>query len=203
MSNELFLKNYQNIYESLQYFSINGNVLTLNYNGTYIMELNHINLINLNQNLFLLNPIEIYQIIYMLELLYKDEISNYEMNFASSYTNNYLNLNDTILSNNESNSNLAFKANIFAIPIYTAYDEAFNNKPAGTLIKNLLNTHVNKIESGEAKGQRLVRTNPNGSYFEEDNDFEYFKNAGFVSLIIIALGVVLTTSYIVLFILNN
>ena len=39
MNNEMFLKQYQNLYESLQYFSINENKLILNYEGTYTLPL--------------------------------------------------------------------------------------------------------------------------------------------------------------------
>ena len=89
MSNQDFLINYQNRYESLKYFTINNNTLILKDNGVFMQDISHTNLARLNPNLFLLSPVEIYQIIYMLELLYKNNLSEYEINFANTYINNY------------------------------------------------------------------------------------------------------------------
>ena len=201
MDNELFLQKYRDIYESLQAFSIQDNTLILNYNGVFMMNISHIKLSSLNTNLFLLSPTEIYQVLYMLELLYNDQVTNYEINFVTSYVNNYLNLNDSLLSNGENTKDLEQKTNILGIPIYTSYDEGFNDKPVSNLVKDLLNKHMNDLENGQSKGQRLVRINPN--VITEETDFDYLKNAGFTALALILLGVITTTAYIFYFVINH
>ena len=85
MNNEMFLKQYQNLYESLRYFSIKENVLILNHEGTYTLPLINVSLANINPNLFILKPNEIFHVIRALELLYKQELTENDMIFLKNY----------------------------------------------------------------------------------------------------------------------
>lgn len=204
MSNEVFLETYKNSFESLKYFSIKDNTLILNYNGVFMMGISHINLAMLNTNLFLLTPEEIYQTLYMIELLYRDNVSSYETNFATSYVNNYLALNDNVLSNTGDDTGLLeLRVSILGMPISLAYEDSFNNKPISTLIQNTLNNHTNDLESGKSKGPKLVRLNPNGTIYENENELEYLKSAGFTALFLIILGVLLTVGFVFFFVINH
>lgn len=202
MSNELYLQNLKNTYENLQAFSIKNNTLILSLDSTYTLPLVHLNLSNLNPNIFYLSPLEIYQILYMLELLYKTNLTNAEIDFITQYVKKYLLLNDTILDNSSDDT---LRVNALSIPIYTSYDPIFINSEPSNLIQELVNQHSEDFENGKNKGQRLVLINSKyGSFDDEnDNDWDNLKNAGFTALLMIGATIALTVLYITYFIFGH
>ena len=66
MNNELFLKQMKNNYDSLKNFEIINDRLILKLESIFMINLISTKLYTLNPNLFLLEPKEIFQIIYML-----------------------------------------------------------------------------------------------------------------------------------------
>ena len=105
MNNDEALKILQKKYESLKYFKVNGSMLTLEYNGYFKIPLNHVNLASINPNLFYLNPLEILNAIYVLELLYYQELSVNEVNFITDFVNYYLKLKDMYIGSEKANDN--------------------------------------------------------------------------------------------------
>lgn len=200
MSNEMFLKQSQNIYESLRYFSIENNLLSLHtVNGPRVLALSNVSLASINQNLFLLKPIEIFHTLRTLELLYSKELTSNDIEFLKSYVANYLTLNDKALEGIEDNYN---ELNGFKIPIYLSYDPNFINNPASTIIQSIINNHSDEIENSKGKHPKLVLVNSNYKG-EEENDDLFLSQAGFSTLILIALTVATTCLYIAGFIVGN
>jgi len=101
MSNEEFLNQIQHMYDSAQYLNLENNLLTLNYNGTNTITLTNVSLTNLNPNLFLLQPDEIFDTLHILDILPKQEINDYESTFINNYVNKYLELNDKALEHSK------------------------------------------------------------------------------------------------------
>lgn len=204
MSNENALKNLKNYYESLQYFSIQNNMLILNSNQTtYVMPLTHINLASLNPSLFLLSPIQIYHVLYMLELLYKENITDVDINFIKSYVNNYLKINKEYL---DGNSEYEFLSSMLGIPINLSYDNSFSNSETGVVIQNLMTSYNNDLEGGKSTGKKLVLSNGITFAQEEDNRidiYEKYTKAGFATFLLIASTIVATCIYIIFFIYNK
>ena len=97
MNNEEFLAKMKYKYESIQYFSVQNGLLTLNYQGIYTIPFANVTLSNLNENLFLLDPNEIFHTLYMLELLPKPLLNPYEEEFITNYVKRYLQYNDQAL----------------------------------------------------------------------------------------------------------
>ena len=202
--NEEYLKNLQKTFPSLKYFTIEGNSLILNYNGYYKIPLYHTNLSLINPNIFYLDPIEIFQVIYVLELLYKDSLNDNEIKFINDYTDNYLKYNDlALIGNNEA----SVKTWGLGIPIYTSYDEQFINNPASLLIQQNLIKHDNDTVNGKSKGPRLVRTNESVINFmppeDEENPLVDYSKAGFAAVILIISAILITTLFITTFVLGH
>ena len=202
--NEEYLKNLQKSFPSLKYFNMENNSLILNYNGYYKIPLNHTNLSLINPNIFYLEPTEIFQVIYVLELLYKDTLNESEIKFINDYTENYLKYNDlALIGNNEA----SIKTWGLGIPVYTSYDEEFINKPASLLIHQNLVTHDNDTVNGKGKGPRLVRTNESLVNFiseeEEENPLVDYSKAGFAAVILIISAILITTIFITTFVLGH
>lgn len=200
MNNEIFLNQMKNLYESLNYFSFEGNILVLNYNGIYKIPFNNVQLSNIDPNLFLLSPNEIFHILRMLELLPKKELNQDEIDFAIQYVNRYLTMNDLSLEKDDIDKN---KVWCFSIPIYSSYYPEYINNPISNIIQNIINNHSNEIENSKGNHPRLVLTNPN---FEQVSTTDYMTDlgkAGFTTLIIIATAVVSTILYIANFIIGS
>lgn len=205
MNNEDFLKTYQNKYESLRYFTISNNRLILNYNKPSMIPLLYFKFSSLNQNLydriFSLNPNQIFPIIYMFELLYKPtELTPYEEKYIEDYVNSYNELGNAILSNSdESNSNLR---DCLGIPIDFSYNSYFTNTYCSQKIHSLIESNIEKSQSG--LGPKLVLSNANfGKFREEDNlldDVSNLGKAGFTTLILISTSIIATCLYIAFFI---
>ena len=200
MENDIFLKQLQNSYESLKYFSILDNSLILHLDKEYKIYLNHINLKDLNPNLFLLKPQEILHILYMLELLYQTNLKESEISFIESYTNKYLSLNDQALEQNEADNNLVW---CFSIPIYTSYDPTFINSEASTLIRKIINNHSIEIENSKGNHPKLVLTNPQFEIIKEEDNIGSIEKAGFAAIFLIAGAITATCLYIIYFIVGH
>lgn len=199
MNNEVVLKNLQNSYISLRYFAIKNNVLYFKDNDkVYSLPLNIVNLNNLNNNLFILKPRDIYRIIYLLELLNKDNITENDIEFIKQYTEKYLNLETIRIENNEINENEIFG---LSIPIYTSYDEKFSSKPASKLITETINNYTEKRQSGKSQGQKLVLANPNFPNIEDE--IHEYGAAGFAKIFLIITIVIIIGIYVAFFMLNH
>lgn len=198
MDNYTFLENAKHTYESLAYFHITDNLLTLEFNGTFKIRLQNVSLSSLNPNLFLIHPTEIFQIIYVLELLYKDELTESEINFIESYTNKYLKLSNDALDTETTNTNRLW---CLSIPIYTSYSPDFENKKASLLIKSLLNKQTEAIESGKSLHPKLVLMK-DGTNLEEEEIDSSFAQAGFTTLFLILGATIATVLYITYFIIS-
>ena len=155
MNNELFLIQMANQFDSLKYFKIENNTLILNFNGLYKIPFTNVSFANLNPNLFLLNPNEIFHILYMLELLPKNSLNDNEKNFINSYVNRYLSLNDLALENKEIDTNLVW---CLSIPIYTSYDPENLDKESSKLIQDIVNNHSELVANSKGNHQKLVLT---------------------------------------------
>ena len=201
MNKQEDLLELQRSFESLKYFILEYNNLILNYNGIFKMPLNHIILKSINSNLFKLDPPEIFQVIYMLELLYKTTLTEEEINFIIQYTNNYLILNDSVL---EGNKALQTKVWCLGIPINLAYDQNFVNLQAALIIDKLNANHSQNLENGYNKGQKLELINKKIPIIhdEEKNYAQVLGNTGFVSLLLLISGIVATVAYVTYFIIS-
>ena len=197
MDNKLYIEQMKNYYDSLKYFNIENNKLILNYNGYYKIPLIYTNLQLLNTNLFILNPIEIFQIIYMLELLNKNNLKQNEIDFINNYTKKYLTLkNNNIIENNTDYDNRIW---CLSMPVYRSYDEKYINNEGSKIIQNIIQENNKEIENGHSKEPKLVLKNPNFALIEEESTFENFKNAGFTTLMLIVSAIISTLTYIIFF----
>ena len=204
MNNEEYLKKFQSIFPNLQFFRIENNTLILEYDGFFKMPLIHVNLSLLNPNLFYLSPKEIFQVIYILELLYKNNLSEQEQAFIISFMNMYLTLNDFVKSHNKEEEEMYLSS--LGIPVLISYEEGFINNPASKIIQVMINNHDNEILSGKNKQPRLVRTNETMANFmpvEEDLNFIDYGKAGFTTLILIGGAIISTVLYITSFIISH
>ena len=202
MSNTDFLKYYSNTYPSLRNLHIEDNKLILTSNTIYKISFSHVNLIEyLNSNLFILNEIELFQTLYVLELFYKPELNSNEITFITNYVNKYLELNDLLLANQTTDEK---RINGLSIPIYQSYNDSFLNTPASNLIQNILNNHTMDINSGKNRGPKLVLKNPNAFTIEtEENDLNYLEKAGFSVIILIVAAVTLTCLYLAFYMFGH
>lgn len=206
MNNEVILRNLQVSYDSLKYFIIKNNILYFkDDNNIYSLPLINTNLSLLNTNLYLLKPRDIYRVIFLLELLNKDTLTDNDIEFIRQYTNKYIKLETMRLENQNVNEN---EATCLSIPIFTSYDSKYLDKPASIIINELLNTHSQEIESGKSNVQTLTlkpKKIPDTIIREdyEDSPLNDFKQAGFTTIILIISTVVLTSLYIAFFIINK
>lgn len=199
MDNEMYLNQMKNTYESLRYFSIKENFLTLNLETTYRIPFSNVNLATLNQNLFILDPSEIFHILYMLQLLPQQEITKEEETFINQYVTRYLKLNDMALTESNLDTNLIWG---LSIPIYSSYDPDCINNPACQIIQHIINNHSEEIENSKGKHPRLVLTNPNFENTSNEVELTSFEKAGFTTLLLIWSSVAATCAYIAYFILS-
>lgn len=204
MNNEEYLKKLQSIFPNLQFFRVENNTLILEYDGLFKMPLIHLNLSLINPNLFYLSPKEIFQVLYILELLYKNSLTEQEQAFIISFMNMYLSLNDFVKSHNSENEEMHVSS--LGIPVLYSYEEAFTNNPASQIIQTMINNHDNEILSGKNKQPRLVRTNETMANFmpvEEDLNFIDYGKAGFTTLLLIGTAIASTIFYITSFIIGH
>ena len=197
MNNEMYFNLIKGNYESLNSFYMRDNTLFYQDTSTYMLTLEHITLANINTNLFLLSPRDIYRVLYLLELLPKRVITENDKLFINEYVIKYLDLEDKKLSNEEIEEH---KVDCLGMPIYFSDDPSLENTPASIEIHKVLNEHTENVKAGKSNGPRLVLTNPNFIIEEEQNDLIEVGKAGFTTLLIIAGTVIATCIYIALFI---
>ena len=206
MNNDVVFKSLQQSYDSLRVFDVINNILYFNYNGaTYQLPLNIVSFSSLNPDIFLLKPEDIYRIIYLLELLPKDNLTPSDEEFITQYTEKYLKLEQGRIEERENDKGLDDKDILcLSIPINVAYDPRFVDKRASKIIDEILYRHTEEIESGNFKGQKLVRINPNVprecSLGDEVSDFG---KAGFTTILIILSSVLFTGLYIAYFMIGK
>ena len=202
MSNEDFLNNNQANYESLRYFKIQNEILIFNDGKiTYTLPIPHLNLFNLNASytgLFLLNPSDIFNLLYMLELFYKPNITDYDINFIKNYVSNYLNIKQKYLDGNKDYEFLSMK---LGIPIDVSYCNGLDISQAGQIIQEANNTYSN---NSQGKGLKLVRTNGitnvedsnvNNTYGINYENYDNYLKTGFITFLLIAGTVIATCIY--------
>ena len=206
MNNEVIFKNLQTSYDSLKYFIIKNNILYFkDDNNVYTLPLISTNLNTINPNLYLLKPRDIYRVIFLLELLNKDILTENDIEFINQYTNKYLKLETMRLENQNVDEN---EVTSLSVPIYTSYDPKYINKPASKIINELLSNYSQEIENGRSSVQTLAlkpKNIPDTIIREdyEDSPLNDFKQAGFTAIILIISTVVLTSLYIFFFILSK
>jgi len=203
MNNIDFIFENQNQYDSLKFLSIKDNKLILNKDGIFMIPFSNVQLTNLNPNIFLLDPKELFHTLYMLELLPKNDINQNEEIFIKSYTERYLKLNDRALQ--ESDINQDFVTYI-GTPITLSYDPLYENLPCSKIIKNILDTHNNELENGRSNQKKLILIpNQNPNFIQElpEDNIRNFEKAGFSTLLLIGSAVALTCIYIAYFIIGR
>ena len=199
MDNETFLNNMKYQYDSLKAFVIkNGNLLLKDNNNIYMIPLN-INLSSLNNNIYLLNPRDIYRIIYMIELLSKEKITDDDVNFVNEYVGKYLNLEKKKNANLEVDEN---EVNSLGIPIYLSDDPKYENSSTSNIIRKILLDDLKEEQSGKTNTPRLVLTSPHFQGSIEEDNLANFEKAGFTTIILIVSAIVATCLYIAFFILT-
>lgn len=199
MNNELLLNELQNSFPNLRYFKLSNNVLSLEFDGSYRIPFINTSLSNINPNLFLQNPKEIFNILYMLELLNKNELNESEIAFITSFVNRYLKYSDLATKGNEVDKDLLW---CLSIPIYTSYDPNYIENMGSSIIQNIINSHSEEIENSKCMHERLVLTHPDfGGNYEEDT-FSYLEKAGFATLTLIGGAITFTLLFIIFFIVK-
>lgn len=203
MENKIFLEQMKNYFDSLKYFDIQDNFLILHTDKIYRIPIFHTYLSQLEQNIFLLHPIEIFQIIYLLELFYKTTLSETEKDFIKNYTDKYLSLSENSTNGNDINQNRLW---CLELPINNAYKEEFAEYPCSKLIISLIDKHSEEINSGLGKSPKLVlikNDNPNFLIEEEYDELKTFEKAGFTTVLLILSSIISTCLYIAYFIMGK
>lgn len=205
MTNEEYLSLMKKQYDSLANFYIKNNILFLKTPSmTYQLPLS-IPLNTIHPNVFNTNEINIINILYIYQLLYKPNLTEIEINAVNTYTNNYLNLEQKKMVGENISDEDIFS---LSIPIFTSYNESLVNSPAAILIKQNFNKFNETIEksNGGGKDKQLVRTlkladMPDTEQFLEYQEFsdrlKNIQNAGFTTIFLIAFAVFSTLIVIV------
>ncbi len=205
MNNDIVFVNLQRSYDNLSAFSVKDNTLFFHFNGNiYQLPLNSVNLNLLDPSIFLLKPKDIYRVIYLLELLPKDNLTPSDEEFVVQYTEKYLRLEQERVEHTDNEGYSIDEKTVFglSIPINAAYNPQFVLKKAAKIIDELLCKKAEEIESGNFKGHKLVRFNPSTPK-EIDFDEDGLQKTGFTTFIIIASTVILTGIYIAYYILGK
>lgn len=203
MENKIFLEQMKLYYDSLKYFDIQDNFLILQLNKTFRIPLRCVNLSTLDKNIFMLSPVEIFQIIYVSELLYKENLGESEKDFIINYTKKYLELSDNVKTNQNNDLN---KLWCLEIPINVAYKDEFFELPGSKIIISEIDRHLEEINSGLGKSPKLVLKkgdNPNFELEESIDQVRNFEKAGFTTLFLITSAVAATCMYIAYFIFGH
>jgi len=203
MENKVFLEQMKLYYDSLKYFSIEDSFLILKLNTIFKIPLRHINLSTLDQSIFTLSPAEIFQLIYVSELLYKEKLTDSEIDFIKSYTKRYLELSDNVKNNENTNTN---KIWCLEFPINMAYKDEFLDFPASKIIISEIDKHNEELSSGLGKSPKLVLIkgdNPNFDLEEQVDQIKNFEKAGFTTIFLITSAIAATCMYIAYFIMGH
>lgn len=203
MNNNGYLNQIKQYYNSLKYFNIENNYLILTLDKQYIIPLINTKLWEINQDIFLSPPNEIFHFLQMNELLYKDELTENELNYIKNFTNKYLLLKR---NNNEGKDINNITLWCLELIIGKSFDDEFINKPASKEILTIINNDNKDLESGLNTGIKLVLSKNGNHNFEMEEEIDNFKNfekAGFTTIILIALTVTLTCIYFASFIMQQ
>jgi hypothetical protein len=199
MTNELYLNQIKPTYESLQNFQIHNNTLYFKDDTTYVLPLQTVKLYELNNNLFLLKPRNIYRIIYLLELFPKPELTDGDVKFIEAYVQRYLENEDRRLKGEEVDETELFQ---LGIPIYKSYDPIYIESKTSQVIQNVINNHSSSME--QSRGPKLVLANPTfKGTTDEDNYLANLEKAGFTTIFLIAAAIILTSLYIAFFVFSK
>lgn len=216
MSNNEYLIYLQKQHESMRYFQMQGNKLILSINRRendsvktdYLTILiDHLNLALLDQmnpSLFYQNPLDIYSILTLLELFYKVQLTNQDLNYIHSYVSDFIKIQSPLINNttNDGNNMNYIRCTCLEMPIVLADNPSFENSPCAIEIRKMLNANLENVTSGKGNCVRLVRTKGDFDYSDEDEIEDMTKiveKAGFTTISIIVLGVVLACSYLIYF----
>lgn len=203
MDNKTYFNQIKPFYNSLKFFDIKDNYLILNSKQTFILPLIHTNLSQFNKDIFLASPGEIFHILQINELLYKEQLSENEKKYIIDFTQKYLDLKK---QNNEENNINTITLWCLEIIISKAFQEEFVNNPASKEITMLIDNNTKDFENGRNTGVKLVLSKGNNQNFEIIEDFDSvktFEKAGFTTLFLVIITVILTCIFITFFILNN
>lgn len=202
MENKIFLEQKKLQYDSLKYFEIQNNYLILN--KKFMIQLSHTNLLTFDERIFLLSPAEIFQIIYVGELIYKETLTESEIDFIKNYMKTYLQLTD--YANNANKDIDLNKIWFYEIPINNAYKSEFTELPCSKLIIEEIDKHTNEMNSGLGKSPKLVLIkgdNPNFDLEEQVDQVRNFEKAGFTTIFLITSAIAATCMYIAYFIMGH
>jgi len=202
MENKIFLEQKKLQYDSLKYFEIQNNYLILN--KKFMIQLSHTNLLTFDERIFLLSPAEIFQIIYVGELIYKETLTESEIDFIKNYMKTYLQLTD--YANNANEDIDLNKIWFYEIPINNAYKSEFAELPCSKLIIEEIDNHTSEMNSGLGKSPKLVLIkgdNPNFDLEEQVDQVRNFEKAGFTTIFLITSAIAATCMYIAYFIMGH
>ena len=202
MNNKDFLSKFKLIYPSLNSFEIINNYLLFKSTKTYSFPLANINLSQLDKSLYTLSSKDIFQILYMIELLYRPTLEEHEIIFVKNYTKSYLVLQEKIRNSSITNDLYQY---IWWVeyPIHLAYNDYFNNMVASNVIIELITNHNN---SNLEKSPKLVLSKGNNPTFEMEeitDNYTNFKEAGFTTIFLITIPICLTLIFIAFFIVGR
>lgn len=200
MDNKDFLENLKKSYQNLSYFTIENNSLILNLDKKYKIPLIYTRLDSINNFIFYLNPKEILQLLYIYELVQKDNLQNNEKEIIKSFMNEYLKLKNTNLNENKFNERLLFCIELL---INDCYSLTNNNREGAIYLISLIDEYDKTNNSGKSNDHALVlkkNDNPNFLIENEIDEVKEFEKAGFSTILLITLGIVGTLTYIAFFI---
>lgn len=197
MDNSIYFNNIKNNYDSLSDMFIKNNVLCYqNYSLPLTCDLRIF-----NPNLFLLNPEDIINIIYIYQLIQKKDLTEIEKNSLVKYAQIYFEI--------KNDSNKVNEQFGFSIPIYMAYDESCENNLGAIILKDeytkLCENNEKMDSSKNAQYVRVLKNNNLPSQSEYDDYLEFhekvnqIQNAGFVTIFLILFAI--STTLITLLVL--
>ena len=203
MNNEVYFKQIKPFYNSLKYFDVKNNYLILHTTKDFVLPLIKTNLELINKDIFLAQPNEIFHFFQMHELLYKQELTEKEIAYISDFTNKYLQLKN---NNNEGKDINNITLWCIELLISIAFRDEFINNPASQKIISLIDNFNKELESGLNTSVKLVLTKNGNQNFlieEEIDNIKNFEKAGFTTLFIVIITVVLTCLFLAFFIMKH
>ncbi len=190
MDNEIYFNKIKNQYDSLADMYIKNNVL---YYKNYTLPLS-VNLNRFNPALFLLSSEDIINIIYVYQLLSKDDLTTTEIESLIKYAKIYFEI-----KNNPKEINLQFG---FSIPIFVAYEQEYENYKGSQILREEFTKLCDNYEkSDSAKNAQYVRVLKNNNipakseydeYLEFSEKINQIQSAGFTVIFLILFMVTIT-----------
>lgn len=203
MNDKSFLEHLKHSYENLSLFSMRDNVLIFNGSKKYVLPLSNVQLSTLPENFYQLAPDEIFQIIYINELLYHANLTELQINNLKSFTKQCLKLKEMSVNDDEVDEN---KLWCYEVTINEVYKPQFEALPSSKVIIDTINEYENELHGGKGKeySRVLVPTNnPNFDLTEEPHSVLDYSKAGFTTIVLIAIAAISTLSYIAFFVINH